>query len=130
MWDSDHVHRASLDAEGKTKKVALKSDAAVAMFDKAHDPTYKRTAERNPLWSGERIVNADSTGNGTKVRENLEGSLAAQLTREKTSAMLNPLHTARNTNEEELPHQRGKKTQDGEVRHVPEPEEFSENDWT
>ena len=80
--DRDHVYRASLEAEGKTKQDALTWDAAIPMFAEGNDPKHKRTeAEGATLWttscSGERIVSTDIEGHAGKVREKPEYSLAA-----------------------------------------------------
>ena len=77
--DRDHVYRGSLDAEGNTKQDALKWDAVVAMFGKAHDPTQKRAkVERTTLWSGDMIVRKDNVGHTGQLRAHAEYALAEQ----------------------------------------------------
>ena len=55
-WDRHHVHRASLDAGGRTRQDALFWDDVIVMFDKTNDPKFQGTnAERTPVeWRKDR----------------------------------------------------------------------------
>ena len=61
-WDRHHVHRASLDAGGRTRQDALIWDDVIVMFDKTNDPKFQGTnAERTPVeWRKDRQHRQDT----------------------------------------------------------------------